>query len=57
MIKLSNSDQMQSPDINEERLAKLKELYPDIFTGEGKLNLEEIKKIVAPESIKETEQF
>jgi len=48
---------MQSPDLNAERLRKLKELFPDIFTGEGKLNPEELRKISDPGSVKETERF
>lgn len=48
---------MQSPDLNAERLNKLKELFPDIFTVEGKLNPEELKKIAAPGSVRETERF
>jgi adenine-specific DNA-methyltransferase len=48
---------MQSPDLNKERLEKLKELFPDLFTVEGKLNPDEITKIVEPEIIKETERF
>ncbi len=27
-----------TPDLNAERLAKLKELFPDLFTDEGNLN-------------------
>ena len=46
-----------SPDHNEERLAKLKEMLPDIFTNEGKLNMNELKKVINAESISETERF
>ena len=48
---------MRTPDLNEERLGKLKELFPDLFTTEGKLNPEELKKIVDPELVKESERF
>ena len=48
---------MQTPDLNKERLEKLKELFPDLFTVEGKLNPDELKKIVDPELVKETERF
>jgi len=48
---------MQTPDLNKERLDKLKELYPDIFTAEGRLNFDELKKIVDPDLVKETERF
>jgi len=46
-----------SPDLNEERLAKLKEIMPDIFTNEGKLNINELKKVVDPELVSETERY
>ena len=46
-----------SPDHNAERLAKLKEMLPDIFTNEGKLNINELKKVINAESISETERF
>jgi adenine-specific DNA-methyltransferase len=48
---------MQTPDLNKERLDKLKILFPDIFTVEGKLNPDELKKIVDPDLVKETERF
>jgi len=48
---------MQSPDLNAERLGKLKELFPDLFTVEGKLNPGELIRIAAPESVRETERF
>jgi len=46
-----------SPDHNAERLAKLKELMPDIFTNEGKLNINELKKVVDPGLVNETERY
>jgi len=48
---------MQTPDLNKERLEKLKSLFPDLFTIEGKLNPDELKKIIDPELVKETERF
>ena len=48
---------MNTPDLNKERLEKLKELFPDLFTVEGKLNPDEFKKIVDPDLVKETERF
>ena len=48
---------MQTPDLNKERLETLKSLFPDLFTVEGKLNPDELKKIVDPELVKETERF
>ena len=46
-----------SPDLNAERLAALKRLLPDIFTNEGKLNIEELKKVVDPAVISEGERY
>ncbi|OQX14305.1 MAG: site-specific DNA-methyltransferase, partial [Desulfobacteraceae bacterium IS3] len=48
---------MQTPDLNKERLEKLKSFFPDLFTVEGKLNPDELKKIIDPELVKETEKF
>jgi len=48
---------MQTPDLNKERLEKLKSLFPDLFTVEGKLNPDELKKIIDPDLVKETERF
>lgn len=56
MAKL-NKKMMQTPDLNEERLEKLKQLFPDLFTVEGKLNPDELKKIIDPDLVKETERF
>ena len=46
-----------SNDWNKERLTQLKNLFPDLFTNEGNLNIEELKKIVDPASVSETERF
>lgn len=46
-----------SNDWNKERLMQLKNLFPDLFTNEGKLNIEELKKVVDPQSVTETERF
>ena len=46
-----------SPDWNAERLKTLKNILPDIFTNEGKLNIEELKKIIDPQSVTETERY
>lgn len=48
---------LESPDHNEIRLEKLKELFPDIFSNEGKLNLSELKKIIDKDSVNESEKF
>jgi adenine-specific DNA-methyltransferase len=52
-----NKKLMLTPDLNEERLETLKKLFPDLFTIEGKLNPDELKKIVDPDLVKETERF
>lgn len=46
-----------SPDMNEERLSKLRELFPDWFTQEGYLDINEVKKAVNPNSVDETERY
>lgn len=46
-----------SNDLNKERLETLKKLFPDLFTNEGKLNINELKKVVDPKSISETERY
>jgi len=46
-----------SHDWNKERLNQLKSIMPDIFTSEGELNIEELKKIIDPESVSETERY
>ena len=46
-----------SNDWNKERLTNLKNLFPDLFTNEGKLNIEELKKVIDPQSVTETERF
>ncbi len=46
-----------SPDWNRERLEKLKELFPDLFTNEGQLNIDELKKVIDPQSVTETERY
>lgn len=46
-----------SNDWNNERLQTLKQLYPDWFTSEGNLNIDEVKKAVHPDSVNETERY
>jgi len=48
---------VQTTDWNKERLETLKKLFPDLFTNEGKLNINELKKAVEPESVSETERY
>ncbi len=46
-----------SNDWNNERLQTLKQLYPDWFTSEGNLNIDEVKKATNPDSVNETERY
>lgn len=46
-----------SPDHNAERFEALKQILPDIFTNEGGINLDELKKIVDPTLVSETERY
>jgi adenine-specific DNA-methyltransferase len=46
-----------STDWNNERLQTLKQQFPDWFTSEGSLNIEEVKKAVNPDSVSETERY
>lgn len=46
-----------TPDLNRERLAQLKALMPDLFTNDGRLNVDELKRIVDPELVVESERF
>jgi len=48
---------LTTPDLRKERLQQIKELYPDLFTDEGKLNPSELKSITESENISETEKF
>jgi adenine-specific DNA-methyltransferase len=46
-----------SNDWNNERLQTLKQMFPDWFTSEGSLNIDEVKKAVNPDSVNETERY
>ncbi len=48
---------VSSPDLNAERLAALKKLFPDLFSNEGRLNVDELKKVVDPALVSETERY
>ncbi len=48
---------VQTMDWNKERLTQLKNIFPDLFTNEGKLNIEELKKVIDPASVSETERY
>ena len=45
-----------SPDHNAERLAELKRLFPDLFTNEGRLDADELKRLVEPSEL-DNEKF
>lgn len=46
-----------SNDWNSERLQILKQKFPDWFTSEGNLNIDEVKKAVNPDTVNETERY
>lgn len=48
---------IQSPDMNAERLETLRNLFPDWFTQEGQLDINEVKKAVNPDSVEDTERY
>ena len=48
---------VSSPDLNRERLATLKKLFPDLFSNEARLNLDELKTVVDPALVTETERY
>ncbi len=50
-------ENVQSHDWNVERLEQLKQLMPDLFTNDGKLNINELKKVIDPKSVNETERY
>jgi adenine-specific DNA-methyltransferase len=46
-----------TPDLHAERLAELKRLFPDLFTNEGRLNPDELRQLVEPNEVHETERY
>jgi adenine-specific DNA-methyltransferase len=52
-----NQMMLETPDLNLERLNKLKELFPDLFTVEGKLNENELRKLIETDGTNETERY
>ena len=46
-----------TPDLRAERLTELKRLFPDLFTNEGRLDPDELKRLVAPNEVHETERY
>ncbi len=47
----------RTPDYNQERLDTIKKIYPDLFTLEGKLDINELKKLEDPENVNEVERY
>jgi len=50
-------EKVQSHDWNKERLEQLKQLMPDLFINDGELNIHELKKVVDPKSVNESERY
>jgi adenine-specific DNA-methyltransferase len=48
---------LQTPDLNAERIAKLKELFPDLFNGEGQLDEDELRQLIDPQSARGNERY
>jgi adenine-specific DNA-methyltransferase len=46
-------DAVSSSDLNAERLTALKKLLPDLFSNDGRLNVDELKKVVDPALVSE----
>ena len=46
-----------TPNVNQERLEQLRALMPDLFTNDGALNPDELKRLIAPDLVPESERF
>ena len=46
-----------TPDINQARLEQLRALMPDLFTNDGALNPDELKRLIDPDLVPESERF
>lgn len=46
-----------TPDLNQERLDQLRAIMPDLFTNDGALNPDELKRLVDPDLVPESERF
>lgn len=57
MTKSIQDKMPTTPDLNRERLDQLKALMPDLFTNDGGLDPDELKRLVDPESVAESERF
>lgn len=56
-INTINDLMPNSHDWNAERLAQLKAIMPDLFNLEGQLNPDELKKLIDPQLVQETERY
>ncbi len=54
---MTNKIPKQSPDIQAERLEKLKNLFPDLFDHEGNLDEKELKALTQNYSVPQVEKF
>jgi adenine-specific DNA-methyltransferase len=57
MIKTIQDRMPTTPDLNRERLEQLRALMPDLFTNDGGLDPDELKRLVDPETVAESERF
>lgn len=48
---------IETPDVNQERLDTLRKMFPDWFTQEGRLDINEVRKAVNPDDVSETERY
>ncbi len=46
-----------TPDVNQERLEQLRALMPDLFTNDGDLNPDELKRLIDSDLVPESERF
>ena len=46
-----------TPDVNQERLEQLQTLMPDLFTNDGALNPDELKRLIDSDLMPESERF
>ena len=46
-----------TPDVNQERLEQLRALVPNLFTNDGNLNPDELKRLIDPDLVPESERF
>ncbi len=57
MTKTIQDKMPTTPDLNRERLEQLRALMPDLFTNDGGLDPDELKRLVDPDTVAESERF